>query len=146
MSVTYVKGDLFNAPKGSVLAHACNCEGVWGAGIAVEFKRRFPKAHEAYRRDCATPWSPLGGCLVRPEGGYIVLCLYTSERRRPGPQLHESILRETESALRLATMSTLIDKRPIHMPKINSGLFGVPWEKTLAVLEKIDYPFVVYEL
>ncbi|KAJ5998006.1 hypothetical protein N7499_005598 [Penicillium canescens] len=50
--VTEIPGDLFNAPDGSALIHACNCEGIWGAGIAITFRYRYPAAYEIYRRHC----------------------------------------------------------------------------------------------
>ncbi|KAJ5826610.1 hypothetical protein N7447_003373 [Penicillium robsamsonii] len=45
-------GDLFNAPNGAALIHACNCQGVWGAGIARSFRKRYPAAYEIYRNHC----------------------------------------------------------------------------------------------
>ncbi|KAJ5458662.1 hypothetical protein N7475_010050 [Penicillium sp. IBT 31633x] len=45
-------GDLFDAPNGAALIHACNCQGAWGAGIAREFRNRYPAAYEIYRKHC----------------------------------------------------------------------------------------------
>ncbi|CAI7600047.1 unnamed protein product [Penicillium glandicola] len=45
-------GDLFDAPNGGALIHACNCEGVWGAGIARAFRERYPAAYKIYRNHC----------------------------------------------------------------------------------------------
>ncbi|KGO39501.1 Appr-1-p processing [Penicillium expansum] len=45
-------GDLFDAPNGAALIHACNCQGVWGAGIARAFRERYPAAYEIYRNHC----------------------------------------------------------------------------------------------
>ncbi|KAJ5382226.1 hypothetical protein N7517_000137 [Penicillium concentricum] len=45
-------GDLFDAPNGAALIHACNCQGVWGAGIARAFHGRYPGAYEIYRTHC----------------------------------------------------------------------------------------------
>jgi len=39
--LTYLKGTVFNAPA-KTLVNTVNCSGVMGAGIAVEFKLRFP--------------------------------------------------------------------------------------------------------
>ncbi|KAK4904538.1 ADP-ribose 1''-phosphate phosphatase, partial [Elasticomyces elasticus] len=33
-------GSLFDSPDGSALIHACNCMGVWGSGIANDFRER----------------------------------------------------------------------------------------------------------
>ncbi|KAF3891950.1 hypothetical protein GY631_4499 [Trichophyton interdigitale] len=39
-NITEIEGDLFLAPEGAALIHACNCQGSWGKGIALEFKNR----------------------------------------------------------------------------------------------------------
>lgn len=49
--IRYVQGDLF-ASQAQVLVNSVNCCGVMGAGIALEFKKRFPKMYRAYRRVC----------------------------------------------------------------------------------------------
>ena len=48
----YVKGSVFDAPKGVILAHACNAQGSWGSGVALEFKKRFPDAYAYYHKTC----------------------------------------------------------------------------------------------
>ncbi|CDM38007.1 hypothetical protein DTO013E5_8236 [Penicillium roqueforti] len=45
-------GNLFDAPNGAALIHACNCQGVWGAGIARAFRDRYPAAYDIYRNHC----------------------------------------------------------------------------------------------
>ncbi|BFZ53479.1 ADP-ribose 1''-phosphate phosphatase [Savitreella phatthalungensis] len=66
--VKHVKGDLFSAPRGSILLHACNCQGVWGGGIAAAFKKRYPNAYTIYRDHCKeTPKNKLlGSTLLIP--------------------------------------------------------------------------------
>jgi ADP-ribose 1''-phosphate phosphatase len=83
-NLLYKPGDLFQAKTG-ILAHACNCQGTWGAGIAAEFKLRFPLAFKAYRKDCLTEGESLRGQArfytsiqsQRPQV-YAVGCLFTS--------------------------------------------------------------------
>ncbi|KAJ7598744.1 hypothetical protein C8J56DRAFT_914868 [Mycena floridula] len=52
MGITYIGGDLFEAPVGSILIHACNTAGSWGGGIAVAFLERYPAAFQVYRSHC----------------------------------------------------------------------------------------------
>ncbi|CAG8013670.1 unnamed protein product [Penicillium nalgiovense] len=51
-SVQETPGDLFDSPNGAALIHACNCQGVWGSGIARAFRDRYPAAYEIYRNHC----------------------------------------------------------------------------------------------
>jgi len=146
-NIKYVKGNLFDlAPKGAYLAHACNCQGVWGSGIAVEFRKRFPKAYKQYVNICKE-WSPehnIGDYLILSDE---VVVLFTSKDYGQNKCHKDEILYNTESSL-----SNIVEnetsKITLHIPKINSGLFGVPWEETEAILKKFDgkLNFVVYEL
>src|SRR6056297_3502204 len=51
MAIEFVDGDLFTAPA-TTLAHGVSCAGRMGAGIALEFRRRFPEMFQEYRRRC----------------------------------------------------------------------------------------------
>ncbi|KAJ5088515.1 hypothetical protein N7456_012131 [Penicillium angulare] len=51
-SILEMEGDIFNAPSGSVLMHACSVQGAWGKGIALEFKKNYPAAYLIYREYC----------------------------------------------------------------------------------------------
>ncbi|KKY29179.1 putative ladp-ribose 1 phosphate phosphatase [Phaeomoniella chlamydospora] len=51
-TIQEIKGDLFDVQEDAVLIHACNCQGVWGAGIAKEFKKKYPKAFGIYKAHC----------------------------------------------------------------------------------------------
>ncbi|KAF8901267.1 hypothetical protein CPB85DRAFT_1324277 [Mucidula mucida] len=50
-AIAHVKADLFTTPPlGSILIHACNSVGSWGAGIAVGFRENFPDAFVVYSK------------------------------------------------------------------------------------------------
>ncbi|RMX94487.1 hypothetical protein D0867_13837 [Hortaea werneckii] len=62
------KGDIFSAPPNTLLIHACNCEGSWGAGIAKAFKTHYPSAYQTYHAYCTshTPEELIGTALLIP--------------------------------------------------------------------------------
>jgi len=148
MVVVEKVGDLFDAPDEAVLIHACNCIGVWGAGIAAAFKTRYPEAFIEYTEHCrSNDVADLNGSalLIPPleEDGpkHFVGCLFTSKRpgkRRDSP---EEILQNTETAM--IDLMRQIALKPeiseIRMCHINSGLFNVPWENTKSLIEKLDF-------
>jgi ADP-ribose 1''-phosphate phosphatase len=96
--IKYVKGDLFQLTKTTLnkpllLAHACNCLGIWGGGIASAFKTRYFSSYELYHTHCHSFNSPselLGTSLILPvstnDSGFVngltdnllVVCLFTS--------------------------------------------------------------------
>ncbi|MGQ9779784.1 MAG: macro domain-containing protein, partial [Bacillota bacterium] len=57
--VRILVGDLF-ASKAQTLVNTVNCVGVMGKGVALEFKKRFPKMYEDYVRRCKAGLVKLG--------------------------------------------------------------------------------------
>lgn len=51
MSVIVKTGNIWNT-KCSVLVNTVNCEGVMGAGIALEARLRYPEMYQAYKTHC----------------------------------------------------------------------------------------------
>lgn len=151
--IIYKKQSLFAAPKGSLLIHSCNCQGVWGSGIAKEFKTRFPKSYMNYNEYCRIMpinVGPIEGnaMLCDPENDYQVGCLMTSNNYGSKVDSEEKILNNTYSSiLELLEFNSFNNKYPIYSNKFNSGLFKVPWEKTEAILLELlkdkDYDWIV---
>ncbi|KAK3677867.1 ADP-ribose 1''-phosphate phosphatase [Recurvomyces mirabilis] len=54
LKITEVTGDIFDAPPNTLIIHACNCQGSWGAGIAKAFHDRYPSAYKKYATHCNT--------------------------------------------------------------------------------------------
>lgn len=56
-----IEKDLFwHLRDNRILAHGVNCAGAMGAGIAVEFKKRWPQMYEEYRNRCREGQMVLG--------------------------------------------------------------------------------------
>lgn len=168
LTLTNHKADLFAAPPNTLICHATNAQGTWGAGIAAAFKKHYPAAFKLYASHCAkwTTSSLLGTTYLIPpqekssskserEARHWIGCLFTSEKKGKGKGSKESILEATGDAVAdLARRVRDVNDdaaagagpkgipRPaiasVRMCKINSGLFGVPWEATRAVVEGIE--------
>ncbi|KAJ4301710.1 ADP-ribose 1''-phosphate phosphatase [Kalmusia sp. IMI 367209] len=156
-------GDLFAAPNDAVLVHACNTKGSWGAGIAAQFRKRYPAAFEVYKKHCLTDHNPkrdaplTGTALLIPPcekdlniSRHWIGCLFTSAKYGKAKDPPNIILMHTATAVTdlltqvgkagYQTRSSK-DARPIvevRMCQINAGLFAVPWEDTKKVLEDLD--------
>lgn len=133
----YINDDLFNAPSTQLLVHACNCQGVWGSGIAKEFKRRFPNEFVLYNT-----WTCVSGYV----GTSLIInrigCLFTSKDFGLFIDPPEFILANTEEAMKDLLNKTTMD---LAMPKINSGLFKVPWEDTEKILKQFNRDIYIYD-
>lgn len=130
-----VKGDLFSAEPGTLLVHACNCKGVWGSGIAVEFKNRYPDAFKFYNSMCGMFGDELLG-KAEIHHSTLVVCFYTSRGYGNSVDGTDLILSSTQSALDdFFNQLGRVDKFNVASPKFNSGLFKVPWEHTEQLLK-----------
>ncbi|KAF2029642.1 hypothetical protein EK21DRAFT_112683 [Setomelanomma holmii] len=151
--LTYHKGDMFEgAPTHSLLIHACNTQGHWGAGIAKAFKAQYSKAYIAHNKFCAKEHSkanpvPTGTSqLLAPvdeDPKHWIGCLFTSAKYGKAKEKPVAILQNTVTSMKmLLELVNMADEEEdrvteIRMCKINSGMFGVPWEKTEEALQSI---------
>ncbi|KAJ7230719.1 hypothetical protein GGX14DRAFT_411903 [Mycena pura] len=145
--LTHIKGDLFAAPAGrSILVHACNTRGSWGAGIALAFKERYPEAFEEYKAACKTHGTALlGTCLLVRGAQHDVACLFTSRdygrRVDPAPD----ILAATRLAVADLLEKNIEPVKEMHACRFNSERFGVAWEDTEQVLQELGAEMTVYD-
>lgn len=133
--IKYHKLDLFDAPEDSVLVHAVNAEGVWGSGIALEFAKRHPKIEKSYKNYCALYKEKLvGQAVLTVDTNRRVFNLFTSSKISANRDSEEIILLNT--ILSVNDLLKQVDGRfDIYSNKFNSGVFGVPWEKTERIIE-----------
>lgn len=129
MAYTEIEGDLF-ALDAPALGHGCNCQGAMGAGIAKEFKRRFPDMYAEYRLRCQTGRFQLGDVFVWTAPDLVVYNLATQPR--PGPSADRE-------AVRLSARAMLRDAEDrglptVGIPRIGAGLGGLRWSSVSAVL------------
>lgn len=158
MKLIVKKGDLFTPHfKRRVIAHACNAKGVWGSGIAPEFKTRYPWAFDAYASHCKHYGKEvvgMGQLILDPNDttnkADAVGCLYTSYGYGQNKDNADTILANTALAVEDLLKRAHPHSFEIHTPKINSGKFAVPWERTEAiinsVLSRYNHTWIVWEL
>lgn len=132
--IEYKKMSLFDAPEGSILVHACNSQGVWGSGIAKEFKERFPEDYLEYKSMINFHNRLSGstcGLFGRSEKtGWLV----TSH--------NYGDLKDSPEQIKINTTLALVDlcldgPMLVYSNKFNSGLFAVPWEETELILKSV---------
>jgi len=143
MSVTYKKMSLFDSPAESAICHACNALGVWGSGIAKEFKERCPNTYKQYNRYCTqNDKNPVGTVIVGFENDFIIGNMITSYGYGKDVDPPDEILKNTEKALHefFEYLEEQNVKR-VYCNKFNSGFFKVPWEETEKLLETASKAF-----
>ena len=142
----YRKGSVFDAKEEHILVHSCNCQGFWGKGFALELKQKYPQHYKVYRDHCnehkVDVEDMLGDMLllgphnVDTNDKQLIACLFTRETasKTAGAQDRRRTIDHTDAALNLMQHELRhigrTEVTDIVMPKINAGLFGIPWEET----------------
>lgn len=139
--IHYVQGDLFSS-KAQALAHGCNCAGVMGKGIALQFRQRYPKMFEAYRTECQANGFYLGEVMSWAVDGRMIFNLAT--QKRPYSQAQSWAIKDA-----LTKTKTIMNNRNISsiaLPHIGCGLGGLEWKEVRPIIAEvfIDWQGEVY--
>lgn len=124
--ITFVKGDLFsNEYKVEAFAHGCNCSGVMGAGIALEFRRRWPDMYIIYKDRCnKSKFTPGSSLLYLDKDLFGVFCLATQDKVGANATI-DNIVRSVTAMLAEANDWEI---NSIAMTAIGCGIGGLAWE------------------
>ena len=141
--ITYVRGNIFDS-KAGLLVNPVNCVGVMGAGLALQFKQRFPEMFQDYKTLCnkseIQPGKPI--FLTMKQG--IVhplphICLFPTKNHWKNSSLIIDIEMGLDSFRKYQDgnqyMSDYIRHKSAAFPKLGCGLGGLSWEKVKPLME-----------
>lgn len=136
--IHFMKGDIFTS-ECEWLVNPINCVGVMGAGLAKEFKQRYPQMFEAYKYECSSNSIQVGdffGWLNPDLSGKNVALVPTKNHWREKSKITNvdaalsTFCRMRESASWQATIKS------IAFPKLGCGLGGLNWQDVKPVMEQ----------
>ena len=132
--VEHVVGDLFEQRDVYALAHGVNCVGRMGAGIATEFRRRWPKMFAEYAQACrAGELRPGSIFAYQISADRWVYNLAT--QHAPG---RDARLDAVADSLRAALAHARAHQvASIALPRIGAGIGGLDWRAVAATIEKV---------
>jgi O-acetyl-ADP-ribose deacetylase (regulator of RNase III) len=133
MPVLFTKGDIFATVGLTAFGHGCNCAGGMGAGIAIEFKRRWPRMFEEYAARCADGRFGLGDVFPWSEGDQTVYNLGTQEHWKKKAQL-PALATSLRKMVELAASSGI---ERVGLPRIGAGLGGLDWMRVKRVMTDV---------
>lgn len=133
MPIEHKIGNLFDSTDLDAFAHGTNTLGVMGAGIAVEFKRRYPEMYRLYNKLGSQGSLEVGFVMPWYAQPPAVFNLMTQghEGRTILPATLEAI-RDSVEVMFTHAENTRIKR--IGMPKIGAGLGGLDWNDVEKVL------------
>lgn len=128
--ITEAQGSLFDT--GAVaLVNPVNCVGVMGAGLALQFKRRFPSNFAAYQDDCRSGILHPGRVTLFREAGCWIVNFPTKDHWRD-----PSRLEWVESGLAYLRKVLDLDRiRSVAVPALGCGLGGLKWPDVKQAIE-----------
>lgn len=141
------KGNIFDT-EATYIGHGVNVYGVMGAGIARQFKQRFPNNFDKYEEACSIVSSE----PLRP-GGYLVVkdtdkitgrehyVVNFASQEKPGPDAdYQWLFSSLLSFAKKASMPWMVNKfrNLVAIPEIGCGIGGLKWSSVKAVIEVVE--------
>ena len=145
--IVYRNGDIFSS-RADAIINPVNCVGVMGAGLARQFKERFPENFSLYSTACSKGCVKVGAILVVkvPLSGcckYVINFPTKLDWRNP------SKLSWIVSGLRELRQILLSEEQVIKsvaIPRLGCGLGGLHWEDVRKEIENElkELPHTIY--
>jgi O-acetyl-ADP-ribose deacetylase (regulator of RNase III) len=133
MPTVFSKGDIFHTDGLRAYAHGCDCAGGMDAGVAVAFKKTWPRMFEEYRVRCEEGRFQLGDVFAWSEGDEVVYNLGIQQQKAKKAKM-------SALAKSLKTMAELAQKAGIDrvgLPRIGAAQGGLDWPRVKKILSEV---------
>ena len=136
--IKYIKGDIFKS-NAQIIVNPVNCVGAQGAGLALEFKNRFPDVYMKYKLICKKQLLTPGKLLIIDNILHFPTKVHWKDN---------STLEYIESGL-IKFRNTYKDKNihSIAFPKLGCGKGSLDWKEVKLLMDKyleLDIPVEIY--
>lgn len=121
--IQFKSGDIFES-KSQTLVNPVNLQGVMGAGLALDFKQRYPSMFEHYKKVCDDKKFYLGTLLIwrGPEKWVLNFPTKVEWRRSSGLEIIEAGLQKFVQSYQAQKITS------IAFPMLGCGYGGLSWE------------------
>lgn len=141
-----ISGDIFESPS-EALVNPVNCKGVMGAGLALQFKRTYPRNFRAYSDACKSGMVKPGKMLVYGMNEKHVRYIINFPTKNHWKDA--SRLQDIESGMKdLIEVIRKFNIKSISIPMLGCGLGGLSQEEVLpiikAYLKDVDVEALLY--
>jgi len=144
-NISYVKGNIFDSSMMTVV-NTVNTVGFMGAGIALEYKRRYPDMFDEYRLNCLNGNLKIGDLHIWKKSSPWVLNFPTKIHYQDPSKISyiEAGLKKFSSIYKQTEITS------IAFPQLGSQLGGLSWENDVQplminYLESLDLEIEIYE-
>jgi len=136
--IKYVKGDIFDTECQAMVVPV-NIEGVAGAGLAKQFKEKYPYWYMNYHTWCYNQKAGLGKVHVHVRWLNEYIISFPTKKYWRNPSRLEYIEVGLEALVELLDEGVGYFKYPIKsvaIPKLGCGLGGLDWKDVQKLIEK----------
>ena len=126
--ISFVDGNILDA-KTEVIVNPVNCVGVMGAGLALEFKKKFPENFKAYEKVCKEGRMHVGLMHVHKNNHYLVRPWFIINFPTKMHWREQSKIEYIKEGL--VSLKSIIYEHQffsISIPALGCGLGGLKWE------------------
>jgi len=133
--IRFVDGNLFDN-KYDIIVNTINCAGVMGKGVALEFKKRYPKMFREYRKVCLKNEIRPGDIWVWKRDDEWVVNFATKDHWR-FPSKYSYI---DDGLEKLRTYLSGFGNISVGIPPLGCGNGGLDWNRVkYTIVEKLKY-------
>ena len=136
--IEYKKGNLFLEKDVDVYVNPVNCVGAMGAGLAAQFKTRYPNMFAEYKNVCKRKEISVGHCHYwkHPLSGIIVVNFPTKIHWKDSSKIEyvEEGLKDLSNYISNNFIMNFVNKMVI--PALGCGLGGLDWKEVKPLMEQ----------
>ena len=130
--ISFVKGDIFLSDC-VALVNPVNCVGVTGAGLAAQFRVRFPGNDHEYKKDCDAGIVVPGFITIHQDRGRTILNFPTKRHWS-----NKSLLPDIIDGLEYLRGLLVLHKIPsVGLPPVGCGLGSLDWKLVRPEIERL---------
>ena len=148
--IKFTAGNILDS-HADLIVNPVNCRGVSGAGLALQFKKKYPTSYEDYKYHCRTAGMSPGDVYSTLEDfdDFYILNVATKDHWR-NPSRIEWIERGVENiAKEVVSLNYLAGYYTLAVPKLGCGYGGLDWMKVKPIivngLKELTCQVVIYE-
>lgn len=135
-----MKGNIFDSTC-EALVNPVNCVGVMGAGLAKQFKERYPRNFELYANYCKHGLLLPGECYATTQNEGRVIINFATKHHWRG----ESQLSNVRAGLLFMRSNYQEYVKSFAIPALGCGLGGLRWERVEPIIHEV-MKGLVYEV
>ena len=134
-------GDILTEVNSGILVHGCNAQGVMGSGIALDIRKRYPRAYDDYLNQFLTNGLRTGSVIYSDCTPELTIASAITQLRY-GKEVKKYVsYRAIHEAFSSIAQLSQTSGKTVHYPLIGAGLGGGDWA---IISDVIDSAFAQY--